>query len=895
MDERAVERLAGRLKSRLGWWRRRAAACCRQDAPWRRKRAVAFAESGGHARTPQVGDRRVMSSRVDRVFLLFLCAAAAHGAPLGPPDTVATYRLSADPAERPEFERERRLTVVEMRIGLGPTDRVGGAEQQWLLLSFARLNGQRYEAWLLMDSWPRSDREPHVARYLWQEPDWPDPVEFVNEVTGAAQLPRLSLWRYGWPQGMTGDFPEAVRFQGYPFQRVEVAAGGGITPPAQSTVVRLNPDLIIGHMTRSTDVHGKPYWDLPDGRYVYRKTTLEDHRRHFEAGFNLFQATPRTEWLIRSSAWDNNLFWLMDDWPAQLYRSNYWGRAVYVDEPAIHNRALNQRADLAGKLQPREAVLSLQEHLRSALRRRIGNYSQIWINEFIDRQFGRGDLHLVERDYPVWEALWTTAWYQLEVEDGVAGIVDEDAVLADLVESYNRAFGTQIPPTVENACAIRVAVLRGAARNFGKRWGVAFYSPAETRLKASSIPILYDKGASYFWVWTGWEGIGDNSGLPYSYQRYYASLVKQAQAANPRRDMDVLRNAATTCIVIPYGYTFAPYPLQHLQWLHLERGTGQGATYRQVLSNAAREVERCIRLGIEFDIAVDDPKFTAAGYEEVIRCREDGRVLVQRGGAETLLESGREPSRPDLGPGPTLVIDVPEGAPVAPGEITLQARATAGTGEFEGGAPRVSWEVYGPDQGVSLHNGETIQVALAVGGAYRVRAAVADVFGRPAIAWTELAVEESRIDAASFPDLWAFQTDPEDVGALQGWQGPEFDDSGWRRIPVPAWWENTQVGAYDGYAWYRVRFTVPEEMRGRALTLHFAGVDESAWVYLNGELIGERTEQSTGQTPNEYWDKPFSVPVKAVLFGEENVLAVRVQDSARMGGIFGAVRLYADR
>jgi len=129
------------------------------------------------------------------------------------------------------------------------------------------------------------------------------------------------------------------------------------------------------------------------------------------------------------------------------------------------------------------------------------------------------------------------------------------------------------------------------------------------------------------------------------------------------------------------------------------------------------------------------------------------------------------------------------------------------------------------------------------------------------------------------------------VGVQQGWYRPDFDDGQWRRIQVPAWWETTAVGAYDGYAWYRVRFTIPQEMQDRELLLDFAGVDEGAWVYLNGELIGERSAQSTGLAPLDFWGKPFSVPVKGARFGQENVLAVRVHDSEKMGGIFRTVRL----
>ena len=148
-----------------------------------------------------------------------LATAPLPAAPLGPPGTVATYALNAGPAQRHGFERERKLTVVEMSLELGPTALADGRELQRVCLSFARLNSQTYEAWVLLDGWSQADRSPQVARYLWREPDWPDAVEFVNEATGTAQLPRLSLWEYGWPQGLTGAFPEAVRFQCYPFKR----------------------------------------------------------------------------------------------------------------------------------------------------------------------------------------------------------------------------------------------------------------------------------------------------------------------------------------------------------------------------------------------------------------------------------------------------------------------------------------------------------------------------------------------------------------------------------------------------------------------------------------------------------------------------------------------------
>ncbi len=151
---------------------------------------------------------------------------------------------------------------------------------------------------------------------------------------------------------------------------------------------------------------------------------------------------------------------------------------------------------------------------------------------------------------------------------------------------------------------------------------------------------------------------------------------------------------------------------------------------------------------------------------------------------------------------------------------------------------------------------------------------------------------DKRTELSVLPAQWLFRTDPEGKGEALGWARPDLSADGWRQIPVPAVWEETWVGAYDADAWYRVRFTIPAEARGKRLVLRFGAVDEQAWVYLNGELIGEHTEQSTGETVHQIWDRPFEVPLTNARFGEENVLAVRVRDSVGAGGIWKPVRLY---
>jgi hypothetical protein len=152
---------------------------------------------------------------------------------------------------------------------------------------------------------------------------------------------------------------------------------------------------------------------------------------------------------------------------------------------------------------------------------------------------------------------------------------------------------------------------------------------------------------------------------------------------------------------------------------------------------------------------------------------------------------------------------------------------------------------------------------------------------------------DQRPEAAALPALWAFRADPQNAGVEQGWFRAEWTDAEWLRIPVGKTWEQTAAGAYDGYAWYRARFVLPAEQTGKALSLVFGAVDEQAWVYLNGQLLGEHTVAATGKPADQLWEEPFEiqVPAQALRAGAENVLAVRVHDSAFAGGIYRRVRL----
>lgn len=119
------------------------------------------------------------------------------------------------------------------------------------------------------------------------------------------------------------------------------------------------------------------------------------------------------------------------------------------------------------------------------------------------------------------------------------------------------------------------------------------------------------------------------------------------------------------------------------------------------------------------------------------------------------------------------------------------------------------------------------------------------------------------------------------------WSAVSFDDSNWAQTRVPGNWERDALPKYDGVAWYRYEFTVPDDCRsweGEALALVMGGVDDADVTYLDGVKIG-----AMGEFPPENvsaWNKKRVYPIPTALKpGSTHVLAVRVADWGGDGGI----------
>jgi len=127
---------------------------------------------------------------------------------------------------------------------------------------------------------------------------------------------------------------------------------------------------------------------------------------------------------------------------------------------------------------------------------------------------------------------------------------------------------------------------------------------------------------------------------------------------------------------------------------------------------------------------------------------------------------------------------------------------------------------------------------------------------------------------------WRFKLDPGRRGHLENWFDPQWEDEDWNTVSIGHAWQEEGYD-YVGVAWYRSFFELPQKINHTAVDLHFKGVDESAWVWVNGVYVGEHDLGPTG------WNLPFTLDVtEEVRWGEKNQITVRAMNTANAGGIW---------
>ncbi len=721
------------------------------------------------------GIDRCEASRPENADRLNIRSESQRRAPIGTPGLAATYR------------HENRETIPEsvvrdLRIIFGEVEERNGKEYQWLSLHGTKANEQEFRVWLLSECYPPSaldEAQKTTVRYIVQV-DEARPLEFRSRFTGEAVLPSLGGWAHLFPYpsiraARANEFPRNVRYLGHRYLLESQHNVDPAIPPRDADVIDLLPDVLIGvpHNTKQKDETRR--YDESD--YELIGLTRSDYDEMIEAGMNCLRVDPeQATWIQRR----NVFYWGVGGeqilYPECLYRSNYLGPSLFLDEPAVRTRDGRIRPRLAKDEEFRERIThqvvldEFKDYFHEELYE--GHPANLLEGLVARSDVDIGDMKFLQRNMYTWETMVASAAHQLSVEKNgpPAYIVFEPPGrfgTRRVLPEMNMAYGCQIPvDNPSNFISIIYGFLRGAARYTGKGWGTSIYGAVDRTDAFWFLTHAYDLGARGFFFWDSYQ----LACVPFHECLALARNLKGHIENHPHRDMDKLRHAAEVAILLPPGYNLGHVHMGRgnlwgLNELNLERENEYGITYRTVMSNFFTEIERCLRLGVSFDLLWDLSELQLAGYREIVRVREDGQVEIESGGRRVLRSGPRTPIRPEGVP-PKLEVEISRPGDALPASIETCARLieTSAPVYYTRGADSkgvynnvmVCWELFGPEEEdyrfllqeigkptiYQEDNEITVEINFPIGqpGEYRLRAATADLAGRTSVVWKEFVV-----------------------------------------------------------------------------------------------------------------------------------------------------------
>lgn len=172
--------------------------------------------------------------------------------------------------------------------------------------------------------------------------------------------------------------------------------------------------------------------------------------------------------------------------------------------------------------------------------------------------------------------------------------------------------------------------------------------------------------------------------------------------------------------------------------------------------------------------------------------------------------------------------------------------------------------------------------------------------GNPRIVHTQEQIDRRRgyklleREIVSLNGPWRCQPDPDGAGEELGYHKPGFGIGGgwfnlpgklsWREVDIPCTFDHCgqDMNRYEGVAWFRRDFDVPESWARRCVTLRFEGVNYVSEVWVNGEPVGGSPD---GQLR-------FEQEIDRLLrFGQANAVVVKVDNTGRPGDLSPGINL----
>ncbi len=113
------------------------------------------------------------------------------------------------------------------------------------------------------------------------------------------------------------------------------------------------------------------------------------------------------------------------------------------------------------------------------------------------------------------------------------------------------------------------------------------------------------------------------------------------------------------------------------------------------------------------------------------------------------------------------------------------------------------------------------------------------------------------------------------------WTRSAFDDSQWGEMEVPADWNKTAAGHFEGVIELRYEINVPRKWVRKTTILDLGPIDEMDITFVNGSVVGQHL--------NVYdWAafRSYKIPAGTLKAGK-NLIAVQIANTSGLGGING--------
>lgn len=519
--------------------------------------------------------------------------------------------------------RQRQpVTLESLRLTRGPEERFGRLTAAWWQMELR--SRARYDEpplavvrWLTTGNpWPRSN-QCVVLRYQLRVPATGECYEYVERFSGLALLPAWADFpRHFFPHASPGSaapegLPESVELLGQVWTQHYRRTNAPWSPWTDVRRLVLDRELLVGNSRPFKDREGARLPQKPQRQdYHYVPYSEADVRAMIEAGFNLFTVQPEQEAWVRGEA----VFYHRAppvQFPADLYRANFLGPVMFMDEPSILmvgdtnvHRTLRYFADAAALIEKRTRVTY----------EGAGPYGSWHLHQALEKAgVNLGDLRVQQVEIPSWETLHETTFYQMR--GGGAGLVHEGRYqLPEFDRAVQKFTGRPRAHTPRELLEYHYAFLRGGTQPFGKHWGTAIYGQCDPQIAPLALRLAYDAGARYLWFWSS----DHEHHVPWLEQLALARQLRAHEQQHPRGSIFRQPPRARVALAIPEGYFLS---LDNLWWVRVLDREGQNEAsqrYQRLMRRALLAMQECWDRGRSFDVVVDDGRAPRL-YPKVIR------------------------------------------------------------------------------------------------------------------------------------------------------------------------------------------------------------------------------------------------------------------------------------